>query len=321
MVKESAETTKQPGASSLAELLGGYGESEDIACVVVNARGRITEWNKGAEKLFGWRREEISGKPLSTLGLANEAGREMQARHRSGKKVDIRTWSAQAGDKGGQVLLATDIAEKKFLERALLEAAEREQRRIGQELHDHLCQHLLGAAFAAKALAGALDREGSSHAAALHDLARLINDSVMQAREISRGLHPVELDAEGLMAALQELSSRASRGAACSFTCAKPVRVSDSETAGHAFRIAQEAVVQAMQTGAQNISITLTPHEDSILLEIRDDASNENELTSSPQGTAARTLQYRAQAMHGHLTIAYQPGRGTQTSCTFPAKS
>lgn len=313
MVKDTTETTSP-------EQPPGYVESEDIACVAVNARGRVTNWNKGAEKLFGWTRNEAEGKALASVGITNEAGMETTARHRSGRKLDIRLWSAPVGKKG-RVLLATDIAEKKFLERALLEATEREQRRIGQEMHDHLCQHLLGAAFAAKALAGALDREGSPHATALHDLARLINDSVTQAREISRGLHPVELDSEGLMSALQELTSRVSRTAACRFSCVRPVRVLDSETAGHAFRIAQEAVTQAMESGARNVSITLAPEGGSIFLEIADDAPTENELTASPEGTAARTLQYRAQAMHGNLTISYEPGTGTRTTCTFPAKS
>ena len=74
-------------------------------------------------------------------------------------------------------------------------------------MHDYLCQHILGAAFAVKALAGDLDREGSRHAGQLHDLARLVNEAVTQVRDISRGLHPVELESGGLPAALQGLAS------------------------------------------------------------------------------------------------------------------
>lgn len=212
------------------------------------------------------------------------------------------------------------LEENKFLERALLEAAEREQRRIGQELHDHLCQHLLGAAFAAKALAGAMDREQSRLAPQLHDLARLINDAVTQVRDISRGLHPVELDAAGLMSALQELANRASHSVPCIFCCGPDLLVSDPAVALNAYRIAQEAIAGALRSGATKIQLTLTRKGDFLCLGVSDDGPIERELTSDPAGTAARTLHYRAQAMTGELTMNFQPESGTSVTCIFPSK-
>lgn len=212
------------------------------------------------------------------------------------------------------------LEEKKFLERALLEAAEREQRRIGQELHDHLCQHLLGAAFAAKALAGAMDREQSLLAPQLHDLARLINDAVTQVRDISRGLHPVELDAAGLMSALQELANRAGHSVPCEFCCTANVLVKDPAVALNAYRIAQEAVSSALSSGATKILLSLKRKGVSICLQISDDGRTEGELTSDPGGTTARTLHYRSQAMAGTLTMVFQPAGGTTVTCIFPSK-
>lgn len=116
------------------------------------------------------------------------------------------------------------------------DAAEREQWRIGQDLHDYLCQRLLGASFGAKALAGALDRESSPHAGNLHELARLINDSVLQVREISRGLHPVEFNSAGLMLALEELANRATRVTPCSFRCDRQMLVRSQDAAVNAYR-------------------------------------------------------------------------------------
>ena len=203
---------------------------------------------------------------------------------------------------------------------ALLEAAEREQRRIGQELHDHLCQHLLGAAFAAKALAGAMDREQSRLAPQLHDLARLINDAVTQVRDISRGLHPVELDSAGLLSALRELANRASHSVSCTFRCGKDVPVNDPATALNAYRIAQEAVACALQTGAAKILLALTRKGDSICLRITDDGRIEGPLTADSSGTVARTLYYRSQAMGGELTMLFNPGAGTSVTCIFPFK-
>ena len=212
------------------------------------------------------------------------------------------------------------LEEKKFLERALLEAAEREQRRIGQELHDHLCQHLLGAAFAAKALAGAMDREKSRLAPQLHDLARLINDAVTQVRDISRGLHPVELDAAGLMSALQELANRAGHSVPCEFCCNADVLVKNPAVALNAYRIAQEAVASALQSGAARISLSLKRKGGSICLQISDDGKSEGELTADPSGTTARVLHYRSQAMAGELTMVFKPEDGTSVTCIFPSQ-
>ncbi len=227
---------------------------------------------------------------------------------------DSRAEAPTSGD-----VLSELLEEKKFLERALLEAAEREQRRIGQELHDHLCQYLLGAAFAAKALAGAMDREKSRLAPQLHDLARLINDAVSQVRDISRGLHPVELDAAGLMSALQELANRAGHSVPCEFCCNADVLVKDPAVALNAYRIAQEAVSSAMQSGAARIFLTLKRKGGSICLQISDDGRNERELTADPSGTAARILHYRSQAMAGELTMVFKPDGGTSVTCIFPS--
>lgn len=303
-------------------------DAATIACIAVNDSGNIIGWNSGAEQLFGWSNQEILEQGLQKrLSLSpplaskeSRTGCEGEATNKDGDAVEIKIWSTPLdGVQAGSVLIAEDIREKKFLERALLEAAEREQRRIGQDLHDHLCQHLLGAAFAAKALAGALDREGSSHAPELHELARLINDSVSQARDISRGLHPVELDAAGLMSALHELANRANHTVPCTFQCEESILIRSPQIALNAYRIAQDAVANALQhTGAKKIQIRLHTEDNSICLEIKDNGKVEGELTAQPEGTAARTLQYRAQAMHAQLYISFDAERGTRTTCIFP---
>jgi PAS domain S-box-containing protein len=316
------QVTSWPPAAekSIFELL----DAATLACISVNKEGHVTGWNNGAEQLFGWSNDEIMDQPiqerLSISSPESLAGREAEAVGKEGNLLELKIWGTElGGNTSGSMLLAADIREKKFLERALIEAAEREQRRIGQELHDHLCQHLLGAAFAAKALAGALDREGSSHAPELHDLARLINDSVSQARDISRGLHPVELDSAGLMSALHELANRASHTVPCTFQCRETILIGNPQIALNAYRIAQDAVSHALQnSGAKKIQIRLFNEDDSICLEIKDDGSREGELTSNPEGTAARTLQYRAQAMHAQLFIDFDSEKGTRTICLFP---
>jgi two-component system, LuxR family, sensor kinase FixL len=189
-------------------------------------------------------------------------------------------------------------------------------------MHDYLCQHLLGAAFAVKALAGDLDREGSRHADQLHQLARLVNQAVTQVRDISRGLNPVELESGGLPAALQGLAARVSRSVPCEFHCEKNAPVGNSDPALHAYRVAQEAVAHALQeTGATKISIHLSGKSGSIRMEIADDGMKEGSLTADPNSFGSRALHYRAQAIHGQLRAKFQGGIGTHITCTFPCAS
>lgn len=326
----SGAKSKGPGADGALERAL---QASPLAFVVSDGR-QILRWNAGAEALLGWKAAEMLNQPLSRIfaedgppGLeaSGLARTDVSLRRKDGETVNAEIWSStlpggSSSQTGGQVLLLQDVTERKFLENALLEAAEREQRRIGQELHDHLCQHLLGAAFAAKALAGALDRENSHHAAQLHDLARLINDAVSQVRDISRGLHPVEFDAAGLMSALQELANRAGAMAKCTFRCERNVFVKNTTDALNAYRIAQAAVASALQqTGARHIEIALFPSGDSVCLQISDDGEKEGELTSNPAGIAARTLHYRARAMRGSLSLDFQPRKGTHVTCLFPS--
>ncbi len=118
--------------------------------------------------------------------------------------------------------LSTEIAERTRLEREIIRISEREQRRIGQDLHDGLCQELAAIAFMTRALANRMGRAGSAEPGRIHEIAELINGSVSRCRDVARGLHPVEMDADGLMAALRDLALRANPTIACSFRCQQP---------------------------------------------------------------------------------------------------
>lgn len=323
-------------ASALDSALLGLLQTSSLACIELDAAKKIQSWNRSAESLLGWNADETRDRPFSwllvpgersdPLDLGEDLPRHSHRRLRTKSKdvVEVRIQSAplplMPKQKNAHILLLQNITERKFLEEALLHASDREQRRIGQELHDHLCQHLLGAAFAAKALAGNLDREDSDSAPQLHELARLINDAVFQVRDLSRGLHPVELDSAGLMSALQELANRAGQSTACVFRCGHHILVKSTQVALNAYRIAQEAVTAALQTtGAKNIELSLSQSQRRICLEIFDDGKNEGEITSNPTGLEAKTLQYRAQAMKATLSMNFDPSEGTRITCLFPA--
>lgn len=304
--------------------------ASDTGFVAVNEALEVTSWNRAAKLIFGWETTEITGQKITVLapdGSLDDALRmachpsgthfELLCQTKLGQAICVDVWTCSSSSNGERQLLMRDVTECKFLEHAFLDAAEREQRRIGREMHDYLCQHILGAAFAVKALASDLDREGSRHAEKLHDLARLVNEAVTQVRDISRGLHPVELECDGLPAALQGLASRVSRTVPCDFSCEKKSWTEASDPALHAYRIAQEAVLHALErTGATKIAIRLSEKDGSFLLEITDDGAKEGPLTNDPNDLVSKSLKYRARAIHGELCANFHDG--THISCTFP---
>lgn len=325
--EKSEKNASSPDPSDMAFV---FPQPTSLVCIPLNQDHTIVGWNSAATSLLGWQSGDMIGHPIEKLFakeclddaavLAATSLVEMDTHFetKEGTQLAIRLWKSHMGDQATPFAFVQDRTEEKFLETAFLKAAEREQYRIGQELHDHLCQHLVGAAFATKALAGALTKENSPHAAALHDLARLVNDSVLQVREVSRGLHPVELDADGLTVALQDLAARASRVVPCEVKCSQKILITDPKRALHAYRIAQEAVSSGLHSNAKKISISLSETSGNISLTIQDDGPIEGELTADPLGTGARTLHYRARELGGTLSVTFLPEQGTILHCSFP---
>jgi len=214
------------------------------------------------------------------------------------------------------LIIARDIRERESLEKRVLEAGEREQRRIGQELHDGLCQQLAGAAFLSRALEEELTDRAPQAAAAAGRIGELVNRCVDHARGIARGLHPVELEAGGLMSALEELAANTSAffGIACSFECPKPVLVTNNTVAVHIYRIAQEAVHNAVRHGKpQTVEILLSSDHGRATLEIQDDGCGIPDGSARPRGMGLTTMQYRAGTIGATFDIRRRPGGSFDT--------
>ena len=153
-----------------------------------------------------------------------------------------------------------DISERKRLEKTVLEISEREQRRIGQDLHDGLGQHLTGIAFLTKVQERRLAESHSPEAADAAKIVELVNDAIRKTRELARGLLPVVSDAHGLMSALRLYAGEIEDlfGIVCRFECEQAVLIHDAPMATHLYHIAQEAVNNAIKHGrAKNILIRL----------------------------------------------------------------
>lgn len=216
--------------------------------------------------------------------------------------------------------LLAEIAERKRLEKEILEVSEREQRRIGYDLHDSLCQHLTATAMAGQVLAEKLESSGSREAADAGRVVQLVEDGITQARNIARGLQLEEIGGEGLPHAFEDLaqSTSVSCGVECVFICRHGVEVHDVSSATHLYRIAQEAVANAVKHGRpRRIIIELQVAGDRVTLTVRDDGTGLSEGAGKGGGMGLRIMQHRASMIGGVLKAGRNPDGGTIIECSF----
>lgn len=216
-----------------------------------------------------------------------------------------------------------DVTERKRLEKEILDISDREQRRIGQDLHDGLGQHLAGIELMSEVLeqrlAGARSKEASNLAPEAGKIARHVREAISQARALARGLSPVVIESEGLMAALQQLADSASQmfRIRCEFLCHSPVLVTDHTIATHLYRIAQEAVSNAVKHGkTKEAQILLRTSGERIVLVIKDKGVGLPESLPSGKGMGLRIMQYRAGIIGGSVVVQRDPEGGTSVVCS-----
>jgi PAS domain S-box-containing protein len=213
--------------------------------------------------------------------------------------------------------------ERERLQRELLAISEREQRRIAQDLHDGLCQQLLGAAFIADGIQRRLSRDNDLEARAAERLAETLRESVRDARALSHGVHPVDSAPGALAKALEDFAGVTGRifGIDCRFVCARPIVIANHGCAVHLYRIAQEAVGNAIKhSRCDHVTISLRrDRSGALLLSIRDNGSGMPAAPVSSDGMGLRIMRYRASMCGGVVTI--RRSRGTTVTCRIPRRS
>ena len=207
------------------------------------------------------------------------------------------------------------------LEQEIIEISEREQRRIGRDLHDGLCQHFAAIGCGVASLrADLLQQHMPNEAAVAAELAELLNNGVVQARDLARGLVPVHMEA-GLSFALEELVGSVSRlqDIECTFDSDGEVEIGDASAATHLYRIAQEAINNACRHGAATIvRLALVGAGVSATLSISDNGRGISNTGNGSRGLGLNIMSYRARLVGGNLAIEHAPGGGTLITCTFP---
>lgn len=203
-------------------------------------------------------------------------------------------------------VLVEEIANRERLQRELLEISEREHRRIGEDLHDGLCQHLAGTALAAQVLSEKLSERRAHESIDAKGVVELVTQSIGLSHRIASGLHPVEMDPEGLMHALAQFADTARQLYAvnCRFSSSGAVLVDDSKVAENLYRIAQEAVRNAARHGAaKNVTIRLFSMRGHPALTVTDDGVGFDPARLPNEGMGLRIMRHRAQTIGAQFAI------------------
>jgi PAS domain S-box-containing protein len=325
----------------------------------VNFRTQKVCWSKNHFRMLGFEPTESGEVSTETwrshvhpddldrvLQIAEEARRNRslhcaEYRFRRGDTSEI-VWLAVFGrwlfDESGQAVrlvgVSFDITERKRaaeslrdsqerfhqLERQLVEIAAQEQRRLGQELHDGVGQELTGLGLMAEALG-----QRVAHASPEKKIANRLVDGIervhQEIRTLSRGLVPVYVELKGLWAALDELAvrTREQSGIPITFDCPEWIEQPDQATATHLFRIAQEAISNALRHARpQQVQLALHFVSRGLVLSIRDDGIGMQTRPDESNGMGLRIMQYRAQVIGATLQIGPADGGGTLVTCTYP---
>jgi signal transduction histidine kinase len=243
-------------------------------------------------------------------------------KHRQHLEELVQTRTAELTEANRKLL--QEIEERKRLEKDILNISEQEQQRIGRELHDSIGQQFTGIAFMMKVLEQRLASKFSDEATDAAEITKLVKQAMDQTRWLAKGLHPIDLDAGSLMPALQEFAATTEHlfGICCTFKCDKPIPIDDAAVAVHLYRIAQEAVTNAIKHGgAKNIQIELAYDGDNSVLAVRSDGLDfPKRFEKRGTGMGLKIMDHRVDIIGGSLDIHKTSEGGTIVTCTFPNK-
>src|SRR5438876_3314604 len=348
------------------------------AIIVRDAEDRVTYWNKGAEKIYGYAREEALGKVVYEL-LKTEDHKarskiyqkllrdnrwegELVHTRRDGKRLTMFSrWSLDRDAQGNCAFvletnnditqrkeaesdlkkskdllekrvqartadlraanqeLKNEITRRKGLEGQILEISDREQERLGQELHDGLCQQLTAIGFLARAIAMRLKDHRVVQTDDLEKIAQLINGSVMDARNIAHDLHKEEIDAAGLVQAWQALAQRKMWKTPCGLERNCQVNIEDDKVASELYRILREAILNANKHArATQIVLEVRRLKNHLVFSVSDNGVGFRRKLKAGRGLGFHIMLYRAQSIGARLEFESLKKGGSRVACYLP---
>ena len=211
------------------------------------------------------------------------------------------------------------LEERQQLEKDIVSVSEHEQQRIGRDLHDGLCQQLAAIGCAIRALTEDMQARGIDSADDAAQIEESLQQAVVEARDLARGIFPVHVDRSGLSTALRDLAEKNSRltGTNIEYSENSELQLDSPDASMHLYRIAQEAVANAVRHGeARHIQIRIELNESQLVLIIEDDGKGlDYRAIRKAEGMGLRTMRYRAQAIGANLTFEPCLSGGTRVRC------
>jgi PAS domain S-box-containing protein len=314
-------------------------ENTGNATCVFEEDTTISLANGDFEVLSGYTKEEIEGKMSWTTFIEKEDLERMREYHRMrridpgaaprnyyfrfidrfGAVKDIYMTIALIPHTKKSIASFMDITEQKRLEREILKTSEKERREIGNNLHDGLGPHLVGVKFMLNLLKQKLGHRQVPEVAAIDEIATLIDQAVSQTRMLVKGLCPVDIDSEGLVYALRDLTAGIENrfGIACPLSYDESIVIEDNTTATQLYYIAQEAINNAVKhAGAARIEVSFEKTQSSLVLAVRDNGRG-IETLDNPSGMGINIMKYRARLINSLLDVMRNEGGGTSVVCVL----
>lgn len=329
------------------QLLAALVDSLPDMIYAVDSDLKLTVVNRAMLEFLGRSESDVLGRPLKAFMPVDEArpgvpedallmatARSVSAREHSrllpsgGRHWFVTSKALITSPEDGRVIglvcVNRDVTRRKHMERELVEVSNREQRRIGADIHDGLGQELTGVSLLLKGLESRLESEPSSTLTQITKIRELAQRAIGTARSLARGLAPVELERDGLAAALGHLVRRSTETlrVECSLDSSVSGRIAlDDDVATHLYRITQEAIANAAKHGrAKRVNVTLLCDDDRLNLEVADDGIGLPEVTDQrgEAGMGLSLMRYRATSIGGELRISPNRPTGTIVQCWCP---
>ncbi len=314
-------------------------ENTGNATIFIEEDTTISLVNREFELLSAYSRDEIEGKKSWTEFIAEEDLEKMLEYHKL-RRIDPaaapRNYEFRFIDRYGiikEIYMTADmipgtkksvasfmnISEQKRLESEIIRVSEQERQQIGNDLHDGLGPHLVGIKFMTNILKKKLEaKQLMSEAKDLEEINEHITQAINHTRQLVKGLSPVDIDADGLIFALDELLNNVERlyGIKCNFEHIKSVSIKENIVAIHLFLIAQEAVNNSIKhSKAKNITVELNEVNGEITLRVRDDGIGIEKLLDRRKGMGINIMKYRARIINSSLNIGQNDTGGTSVTC------
>jgi PAS domain S-box-containing protein len=314
-------------------------ESAPVAIAEIGLDDTVRLWNRAAERIFGWRPDEVLGRPprwvpedlrhefrrLSDQEAAGVGytGHQTVRAHRDGRRLDVEISAAPIRDASGQVVGAmavmSDISDRKRYERELrasrarlVAAGDEERQRLERNLHDGAQQRLVALSVSLRLAESKLADDPQAAAEMVAGAREELTHALEELRELARGIHPAVLTDRGLAPALEALVSRAPLPVEIDVP---PDRLPPAVEAASYYVVAEALTNVAKYARASAATVQVTQDNGLVVIQVSDDGAGG---ADPSRGSGLRGLSDRVASLDGRLVIESPIGRGTRVRAEIP---